>query len=157
MYKLSVIIPVYNVENYLRECLDSIINQTVKDIEIICVDDGSTDSSPDILKEYQNKDSRIRIITKENGGQASARNLGIKEAQGEYIVFIDSDDFIESEMLENLLFKVSEYSKHVIPDIVLDFFCLVVVCCNLAHCNVKVVVFCFCVELFKHFSFNEII
>ena len=108
MYKLSVIIPVYNVENYLRECLDSIINQTVKDIEIICVDDGSTDSSPDILKEYQNKDSRIRIITKENGGQASARNLGIKEAQGEYIAFIDSDDFIEAEMLEKLYTKAND-------------------------------------------------
>ena len=108
MYKLSVIIPVYNVENYLRECLDSIINQTVKDIEIICVDDGSTDNSQDILKEYQKKDSRIKIITKENGGQASARNLGIKEAQGEYIAFIDSDDFIESEMLEKFYTKAND-------------------------------------------------
>ena len=93
MYKLSVIIPVYNVENYLRECLDSITNQTVKDIEIICIDDGSTDNSPNILKEYQKKDSRIKIITKKNGGQASARNLGIKEAQGEYIAFIDASDY----------------------------------------------------------------
>ena len=108
MYKLSVIIPVYNVENYLRECLDSITNQTVKDIEIICIDDGSSDNSPDILKEYQKKDSRIKIITKENGGQASARNLGIKEAQGEYIAFIDSDDFIEAEMLEKLYTKAKD-------------------------------------------------
>ena len=108
MYKLSVIIPVYNVENYLRECLDSITSQTVKDIEIICIDDGSTDNSPEILKEYQKKDSRIKIITKENGGQATARNLGIKEAQGEYIAFIDSDDFIESEMLEKLYTKAKD-------------------------------------------------
>ena len=108
MYKLSVIIPVYNVEKYLKECLDSITRQTVKDIEIICVDDGSTDNSPDILKEYQKKDSRIKIITKENGGQASARNLGIKEAQGEYIAFIDSDDFIEEEMLEKLYTKAND-------------------------------------------------
>ena len=114
MYKLSVIIPVYNVESYLRECLDSITNQTVKDIEIICVDDGSTDNSPEILKEYQKKDSRIKIITKENGGQASARNLGIKEAQGEYIAFIDSDDFIEAEMLEKLYTKAKDNNLDIV-------------------------------------------
>lgn len=108
MYNLSVIIPVYNVENYLKKCLDSVLNQTLKDIEIICIDDGSTDSSPDILKDYSNKDPRIKVITKENGGQASARNLGIKEAQGEYISFIDSDDFIEPEMLEKLYTKAKD-------------------------------------------------
>lgn len=102
---ISVIIPVYNVENYLEECLDSVINQTLKDIEIICVDDGSTDNSANILKEYSKKDSRIKIITKENGGQATARNLGIKESKGEYIAFIDSDDFIEPEMFEKLYTK----------------------------------------------------
>lgn len=102
---LSVIIPVYNVEKYLKECLDSILNQTLKDIEIICIDDGSTDSSPDILKEYSNQ---IRIITQENGGQASARNLGINEAQGEYIAFIDSDDFIDQTMLEKLYTKAKD-------------------------------------------------
>ncbi len=110
MYKLSVIIPVYNVENYLKECLDSIINQTLEDIEIICIDDGSTDNSPNILQEYQKKYKRIKIITKENGGQASARNLGIKEAQGEYIAFVDSDDFIEAEMLEKLYSKAKNNS-----------------------------------------------
>ena len=102
---LSVIIPVYNVEDYLNECLDSIINQTLEDMEIICIDDGSTDNSPDILKEYSKKDKRIKIITKENGGQATARNLGIKEAQGEYIAFVDSDDFIEPTMFEKLYTK----------------------------------------------------
>ena len=105
---LSVIIPVYNVEDYLNECLDSVINQTLEDMEIICIDDGSTDNSPDILKEYSKKDKRIKIITKENGGQATARNLGIKEAQGEYIAFVDSDDFIEPTMFEKLYTKAKD-------------------------------------------------
>ena len=108
MIKLSVIIPVYNVENYLNECLDSVTSQTLDDMEIICIDDGSTDNSPDILKEYSKKDKRIKIITKENGGQATARNLGIKEAQGEYIAFVDSDDFIEPTMFEKLYTKAKD-------------------------------------------------
>ena len=105
MTKISVIIPVYNVEKYLKECLDSILNQTLIDIEIICIDDGSSDASPNILKEYSNQ---IKIITKENGGQGSARNIGIKEAHGEYIAFIDSDDFIEPTMLEKLYTKAKD-------------------------------------------------
>ena len=105
---LSVIIPVYNVENYLNECLDSVTSQTLKEMEIICIDDGSTDNSLDILKEYSKKDKRIKIITKENGGQATARNLGIKEAQGEYIAFVDSDDFIEPTMFEKLYTKAKD-------------------------------------------------
>ena len=105
---LSVIIPVYNVENYLNECLDSVINQTLEDMEIICIDDGSTDNSQDILKEYLKKDKRIKIITKENEGQAIARNLGIKEAKGEYIAFVDSDDFIEATMFEKLYTKAKD-------------------------------------------------
>lgn len=108
MCKISVIIPVYNVENYLKECLDSICTQTLTDIEIICINDGSTDNSLNILNEYAKKDSRIKIISKENGGQATARNLGIKEAQGEYIAFVDSDDFIEPKMLEKLYKKSKE-------------------------------------------------
>ena len=108
MLKLSVIIPVYNVENYLEACLDSVHNQTLTDIEIICVNDGSTDNSLNILNEYSKKDSRIRIITKENGGQATARNLGIKMAKGEYIAFVDSDDFIEPDMLEKLYTKAKD-------------------------------------------------
>lgn len=105
---LSVIIPVYNVENYLNECLDSVTSQTLEDMEIICIDDGSTDNSPYILKKYSKKDKRIKIITKENGGQATARNLGIKEAQGEYIAFVDSDDFIEPTMFEKLYTKAKD-------------------------------------------------
>lgn len=100
---VSVIIPVYNVEDYLRECLDSVIRQTEKNIEIICVDDGSTDSSPAILQEYAQKDSRISIVTKTNGGLSSARNAGLAAAGGEYIYFLDSDDYILDDALEILL------------------------------------------------------
>ena len=92
MKKVSVIIPVYNVEDYLEKCLDSVINQTLKDIEIIVVNDGSPDNSQKIIDEYKKKDKRIISIMKENGGQASARNLGIKKARGEFLCFVDSDD-----------------------------------------------------------------
>ena len=100
--KVSVIIPVYNVEKYLNKCIDSIINQTLEEIEIICVNDGSTDSSLNILEDYKNKDNRIIIINQRNLKQATARNNGIKIAQGEYISFIDADDFIENNFLENM-------------------------------------------------------
>lgn len=93
--KVSIIIPVYNVEKYLKECLDSIINQTLKDIEIICVNDGSKDNSLSILKEYAQIDSRIFIIDKENGGYASAINTGIDAAQGEFIQIVESDDYCD--------------------------------------------------------------
>ena len=82
MCLISVIVPVYNVEKYLEQCLDSIINQNLKDIEIICVNDGSTDNSLRILENFSSKDNRVKIFSKENGGQASARNLGIKKAKG---------------------------------------------------------------------------
>lgn len=100
--KVSVIIPVYNVELYLNECVDSVINNTLKDIEIICVDDGSTDRSSEILAQYEKADSRIVVIRKENGGLSSARNAGVAAATGEYIVFLDSDDYIEPKALEYL-------------------------------------------------------
>ena len=103
--KVSVIIPVYNVEEYLKECLDSIINQTLKEIEIICVDDGSTDSSPDILKEYAAKDERITVITQPNMNAGVARNAGLAVACGEYVGFVDSDDYISAEMYAELFQK----------------------------------------------------
>lgn len=102
MVKVSVIIPVYNVENYLEECLDSIINQTLKDIEIICINDGSTDGSLEILNDYAGSDSRLKLINQENEGQGAARNHGIKLSQGEYIYFMDSDDILELFALEEL-------------------------------------------------------
>ena len=102
MIKISIIVPVYNVEKYLRKCIDSILNQTFRDFELILVDDGSTDSSGKICDEYSLKDSRIKVIHKENGGQSSARNMGLDVAQGEYIGFVDSDDWIEKDMYEIL-------------------------------------------------------
>lgn len=101
--KVSVIIPVYNTEEYLRECLDSVVNQTLKEIEIICVDDGSTDNSARILEKYATKDSRFKIIAQKNQGAGFARNEGIKIAKGEYIAFLDSDDYyLDTDVLENL-------------------------------------------------------
>ena len=108
MKKISVIIPIYNVEKYLSECLDSITNQTLKNIEIICVNDGSTDSSLNILNEYASKDTRIKIINQENKGAGAARNRGMSEATGEYIYFIDSDDFVSTNFLEKMLKKITK-------------------------------------------------
>ena len=91
---ISVIIPVYNVEKYLRKCLDSILKQTYKDVEIILVDDGSKDASGAICDEYANTDVRIKVLHKENGGVSSARNVGLCLATGEYVTFIDADDCV---------------------------------------------------------------
>ena len=108
--KISVIVPVYNVEKYLPECLDSIINQTLKDIEIICLNDGSTDNSLDILKEYALKDSRIKLIDKENEGLGYTRKVGLEHATGDYLLFCDSDDYYAEltafEELYNYIEKV---------------------------------------------------
>lgn len=100
--KVSIIVPVYNVEKYLSECLDSLLAQTFGDFEIICVNDGSTDSSLDILNEYAAKDNRIRIITQENAGPSKARNNGIDNAIGDYIYFMDSDDILDTTAIEEL-------------------------------------------------------
>ncbi|MCQ2562306.1 MAG: glycosyltransferase, partial [Alphaproteobacteria bacterium] len=100
--KVSIIVPVYNVEKFLPQCLDSIVNQTLKDIEIICINDGSSDNSFKILQKYAEKDERIKIITQKNKGLAAARNVGIKKAIGEYIGFVDSDDWVSKNYFENL-------------------------------------------------------
>lgn len=102
MAKVSIIVPVYNVEKYLRKCLDSLINQTLKNIEIICINDGSTDKSLEILEEYKNRDSRIILLNQENSGQSIARNNGIKKATGEYIGFVDPDDWVDLDYYEKL-------------------------------------------------------
>ena len=112
--KVSVIIPVYNVEEYLRECLDSVVNQTLKEIEIICVDDGSTDSSLEILKEYAKKDSRITVITQQNLHAGVARNAGLAVARGEYLSFLDSDDWFELNMLEESYRKACEQNADIV-------------------------------------------
>lgn len=98
----SIIIPVYNVEKYLRECLDSVVGQTFADWEAICVDDGSTDGSVAIAEEYAGSDQRIKVVRQANAGTAAARNAGLKAAQGDYIFFLDSDDWIESRTLQAL-------------------------------------------------------
>ena len=93
MIRFSVIIPVFRVENYLRQCVDSVLNQTFNNFEIILVDDGSPDNSPAICDEYVQKDKRVHVIHKINGGLSSARNAGLTVAQGEYVLFLDSDDW----------------------------------------------------------------
>ena len=103
MPKISVIIPMYNVEKYLRRCLDSVKNQTVKDLEAICIDDGSSDKSGEIAEEYARKDERFFVIHKKNSGVSAARNDGIKMARGKYIHFMDADDFIDLDYYEKML------------------------------------------------------
>ena len=100
---ISVIVPVYNVEEYLEECLESIQYQTYTDIEVILVNDGSTDSSKEICERFCQADSRFRLINQENKGQSAARNRGVKESIGEYLMFVDSDDVINKNVLEVLL------------------------------------------------------
>lgn len=107
---ISVIVPVYNVEKYLSRCLESIINQTYKNIEVVCIDDGSPDKSINILKQYEKKDKRIKIIRQENKGLSGARNTGIKKSNGEYIFFVDSDDWLPENAIE-LLYKTIEKDK----------------------------------------------
>ncbi len=114
MPKVSVILPVYNVEEYLQQALDSIINQTLEDIEIICVNDGSKDNSLSILEEYASKDNRIKIINQENQGQGASRNNAIKISSGKYIAFVDPDDWIELDMFEKLYNKAEKYNTDLI-------------------------------------------
>lgn len=101
--KVSIIVPIYNTDKYLKSCLDSIISQTHKNLEIILIDDGSTDSSGKIANNYAKKDKRIKVIHQKNAGQSSARNLGLEKSTGDYISFIDSDDTIDNSFIEDLL------------------------------------------------------
>ena len=109
MKLLSIIVPVYNVKSYLKKCVESIINQTYTNLQIILVDDGSTDGSQDICDEFAQRDSRIVVIHKENGGLSTARNVGMDRAKGAYIAFVDSDDWLEPNMYEAL---ISQLEKH---------------------------------------------
>ncbi|MBQ3415078.1 MAG: glycosyltransferase [Clostridia bacterium] len=120
MPKVSIIVPVYNVEDYIKKCLDSLLNQTLKDIEIIIVNDGSKDNSEKIIKEYEkNNPEKIVYIKKENGGLSDARNYGLPYAKGEYIAFLDSDDYVELDMYE----KMYELAKKENSDMVeCDFY-----------------------------------
>lgn len=109
MVRVSVIIPVYNEEQYLEQCLDSLCRQTLEEIEIICVDDGSTDSSTQILAEYAGRDSRIKVLTQKNRFAGVARNRGMEHAVGEYLSFLDADDYFEPDMLEKMYCRAEEY------------------------------------------------
>ena len=108
MPKVSIIVPVYNVENYLKKCLDSLINQTLKDIEIIIVNDGSTDNSKSIIEEYAKNDNRIVVCEKKNGGLSDARNFGLNYVNSEYVAFLDSDDYVELSIYEKMYNKAIE-------------------------------------------------
>ena len=114
MPKVSVIMPIYNIEDYLGECLDSIINQTLDDIEIICVNDGSTDNSLSILEKYVEKDNRIKIISQNNIGAAVARNKGVEIAKGECLSIIDADDFYDISMLEKMYEKLNSTNSDIV-------------------------------------------
>lgn len=111
---VSVLVPVYNVEKYLPECLDSLVNQTLKDIEIICINDGSTDESLEILQRYASQDSRVRIIDKENTGYGHTMNVGLKNAKGDYIAIVESDDYASSNMLEKLYNYAVKYNTDIV-------------------------------------------
>lgn len=117
---ISIIVPIYNSEKYIKRCIDSIINQSYRNIEIILIDDGSTDNSRNICEKYSNIDSRIKVISKKNGGVSSARNEGITNAKGEYIMFVDADDWIEKEAIETLYNALKEHNVDIVRG---NFFC----------------------------------
>lgn len=108
MPQVSVVIPVYNIEAHLRQCLDSVAGQTLSDLEVICVDDGSTDASPAILEEYAQKDPRFQVIRQANAGPGAARNRGMERSSGRYLIFLDSDDWFEPDFLERMTARAEE-------------------------------------------------
>ena len=111
---VSIVVPVCNVENYLKECMDSILNQSLQNIEIICVDDGSTDHSLSILRSYEKKDIRVKVITKANSGYGNTMNVGMEQAKGKYIGIVESDDYIDSIMFERLYDTAETYEADIV-------------------------------------------
>ena len=108
--KISVVLPIYNVEKYLEKCMESIFNQTYKNLEILLVDDGSPDGCPALCDAYAKKDKRVRVVHKKNGGISDARNAGVAESSGQYIAFVDSDDYVESDYIEYLYSLIKKYN-----------------------------------------------
>ena len=121
MTKLSVIVPVYNTDKYLRKTLDSLVNQTFKDLEIIIVNDGSTDGSKDIIDEYAKKYDNVKALHLKNGGVSIARNEGIKKASGKYITFLDSDDYIDLDLYEKMYSKIKKDTDSVECDFIWEY------------------------------------
>lgn len=111
---ITIIIPLYNVESFIERCLNSVVNQTYKNLEIILINDGSTDNSLSICEEYRKKDKRIKLINKKNGGVSSARNCGLDIYNGKYITFIDADDYVEVDYIEILYKKIKEYNVDIV-------------------------------------------
>ena len=114
METVSIIIPVYNIENYLRECLDSVVNQTYSNLEIVIVDDGSTDSSGRICDEYAAKDNRIKVIHQKNAGAAAAKNTALDNVSGEYVAFVDSDDYVSTKWIETMFQSMKRYNADIV-------------------------------------------
>ena len=114
MPKVSIIIPIYNTHKYLERCMDSVLNQTLQDIEIILVDDGSNDGTGELCDELAKQDARIKVYHKENGGSSSARNLGIAKASGEYLAFVDSDDYVSPEMYQRLVEGLQKFDAQIV-------------------------------------------
>lgn len=114
MKKISVIVPVYNTGKYLTKCLDSLVNQTLKEIEILVVNDGSTDNSQQVIDDYSSEFGQIKSFVKENGGLSDARNFGIEQAQGEYIAFVDSDDFVDEVMFETMYDLAKKHDAEIV-------------------------------------------
>ena len=112
--KLSVIVPVYNTEKYLERCIDSIVNQTFKNVEILLINDGSTDNSIEICRRYEKNDERIKLINKQNSGVSETRNIGIENATGEFITFVDSDDEIALNMYEQMIGAANEKDADIV-------------------------------------------
>ena len=107
--KVSIIIPIFNAEKFIDKCLESVINQTYKNIEILCIDDGSTDNSRKILDSYKERDERVKIFFKCNSGVSDTRNIGIEKSSGEYICFVDSDDYLDENYIERMIYYCPEY------------------------------------------------
>lgn len=110
---ISVVIPIYNMEKYLNKCIESVINQTYRNLEILLIDDGSTDNSPGMCDEWAKKDNRIKVFHKTNGGLSDAKNYGIEHASGKFIGFVDSDDWIDKNMYYNLINGCIKYKKDI--------------------------------------------
>ena len=143
--KVSVIIPVYNSAEYLGQCLDSIFLQTLNDIEVICVDDGSTDDSPSILSTYAMLDDRLKLVHQENAGPGVARNRGMQEATGEFIIFLDSDDFFHKEMLEKMVAKPKKMDR---IWLCVEFVCLTIEVKKFTKKKCLILIFCLFRQLF---------